>query len=64
MRNITEELEALIDATSLQHVLIGLECICGEKAEHIRVNRQDKATARPWDAASKLCGKIARHVDV
>jgi hypothetical protein len=51
--NITEELERLIDATPLLDVLTGLECVCSEKAEHIRVNWQDKVTAKPWDDAAK-----------
>lgn len=28
--NVTEELEKMIKETSLIHVLIGLECVCGE----------------------------------
>jgi hypothetical protein len=62
--NITEELEALIDATSLLDVLTGLELICVEKAEHVRVNWQDRALAKLWDRASIVCGKAARHADV
>jgi len=61
---LTEVLEALIDNHSLLNVLTGLECVCGEKAEHIRLNWQDKATARQWDAASRLCGNAARKVAV
>ena len=57
--NITEQLEALIDATSLLDVLTGLECVCDEKAEHIRVNWQDRATARHWVTASRRIRKIA-----
>lgn len=60
--NVTEELEALIDATSLLDVLTALECICGEKAEHIRTNWQDRITARHWDKASTVCGKAARTI--
>lgn len=50
--NVTEELEALIDATSLLDVLTGLELVCSEKAEHVRSNWQDKALAKLWDRAS------------
>ena len=62
--NITEELEKLIDASSLLDILTGLERVCAEKAEHIRVNWQDKTTARPWDKASRAIGKLARETDV
>lgn len=56
-------LEAEIDKHGLDHVLIALECICGEKAEHIRANWQDRKTARPWDMWSKRFGKLAREVE-
>ena len=62
--NLTEELEKLIDASSLLDVLTGLELVCAEKAEHIRCNWQDKATARPWDRASRAFGKQARGTDI
>lgn len=61
---LAEELEAMIDRHSLLDVLIGLELVCAEKAEHIRYSWQDRVTARPWDAASKVCGAAARKVDV
>ena len=60
--NITEELEKLIDATSLLDVVIGLELVCSEKAEHIRVNWQDKQSANVWDKASTTLRKLARSV--
>lgn len=62
--NITAELERLVDATSLLDVLTGLELVCGEKAEHIRQNWQDKATARPWDKASRALAGLARETDI
>ena len=62
--NLTEELEKLIDASSLLDVLTGLELVCAEKAEHIRANWQDKLTARPWDKASRSFGKLARETDI
>ena len=60
--NITEELKKLIDATSLLDVVIGLELVCSEKAEHIRVNWQDKQSANVWDKASTMLRKLARSV--
>ncbi len=53
-------LEAEIDKHGLLHVLIGLELVCAEKAEHIRANWQDKITAKPWDKASNEIGGLAR----
>ena len=62
LNNVTETLEALIDKHGLLHVLTGLELVCGEKAEHIRHNWQDKLTARHWDQASRVCGRAAREI--
>ena len=59
--DVTETLEALIDQTSLLDVLVGLELVCGEKAEHIRQNWQDMPLARLWNRCSKVCGTAARH---
>ncbi len=60
--DITETLEAMIDKHGLCHVLIGLSCVCGEKAEHLRVNWQDSKSARLWDADSKKLETLARNV--
>lgn len=49
------QLEALVDGASLQGVLMALSDICGEKAEHVRTNWQDRGLARQWDTA---CGAI------
>ncbi len=50
-----ESLEKLVDGASLQGVLMALSEICGEKAEHVRTNWQDRGLARRWDTA---CGEI------
>lgn len=62
--SITEQLESLIDQTSLLDVLVGLELVCAEKADHIRLNWQDAKLAKAWDRASKVCGHAARHSNV
>jgi hypothetical protein len=54
------DLEQMIDKHGLHHVLTALECICSEKAQHIRLNWQDRKTARPWDTFGKRFGKLAR----
>jgi hypothetical protein len=59
--SVADQLEALIDKYGLQHILTGLELVCGEKADHIRSNWQDNATARSWDAKSRQLGNLARH---
>ena len=45
-----DELEQLIDRTSLAAVLDGLAQICSEKAEHVSTNWQDKQLYAAWDA--------------
>lgn len=50
-------LEAMVDASSLGDVLLSLARMCNEKAEHVRCNWQDEATARMWDNAAKLLDK-------
>ncbi len=54
------ELENIIDRHSLSAVLLALEVVCGEKADHIRANWQDKTLAREWDKYSKRMGKQSR----
>ena len=49
-------LESLVDTASLQGVLMALSEICGEKAEHIETNWQDKWTARQWRTAEGAIG--------
>ena len=44
-------LETLLDRVGLFEMLIALSVICGDKADHIRVNWQDERTARAWDEA-------------
>lgn len=58
--NLTEQIEAMIDAHGLLHVLTAIELICAEKAEHLRANWQDKLLARDWDHASRIMGRAAR----
>lgn len=62
--NVSEEIEKLIDASSLLDVLTAIELVCAEKADHIRLNWQDRTTASTWDAASKAVGVALRHKSV
>lgn len=60
--SVTEQLEAMIDAHGLLHVLCGLELICDEKAEHIRANWQDRDLAKEWNKASTQCKRAASEI--
>lgn len=66
-RELEENLEALIDAQGIDqaliHVLTLMECICSEKAEHIRVNWQDSKLAKGWDKSARRCYKLAFGVE-
>lgn len=62
LANASDVLEALVDRHGLTHILTGLSLICGEKAEHIRENWQDRTTAKAWDADSRTLDKAARLV--
>ena len=61
--NVSEQIEALIDATSLLDVLTALELVTGEKALHIVENWQDAPLAKRWDKASRIIGKAMREID-
>jgi hypothetical protein len=60
----TEILEALIDRHGLNHVLVGLELVCEEKAEHLRINWGDHKTAAGWDSAARQIIAVAHKVTV
>lgn len=63
MRGLTpkevDELEMLVDRTSIVRVLEALGDICSDKAEHVSGNYGDRALARRWDKASAVCGRAA-----
>lgn len=56
------ELEALVDRCGLDKVVTALAEICWGKAEHLRSNWQDRATARLWDQAGKRLDSAATKV--
>lgn len=45
-------LEAMVDRCGLETVVGALAIICGEKAEHIRANWQDRTLAKAWGRCS------------
>lgn len=63
MKTNLETLEAWIDADGAWNVLLAIETVLGEKADHLRHNWQDKASARVFDRWAKKCGKLAREME-
>ncbi len=49
--SLPEYLETLVDRHGLREVLAALCTVCGDKEEHLRVNWQDKESARNWGRA-------------
>lgn len=47
-------LEALVDHYTLSRVVAALACICEGKAEHLRVNWQDRYMATIWEVGSVI----------
>jgi hypothetical protein len=54
-------LESLIDSLGLEQVLTAMATVCYDKAEHIRANWQDNATAGVWDAAGRWVMALSSH---
>ena len=61
---LAEELESLIDAVNLNHVLEALIEVCYGKAEHLRSNWQDAAAAKLWEKAGAVLDKARSKIDV
>lgn len=62
-----EVLEAIIDRTNLSSVLEALGEICGDKADHLQANWQEKATSphvRHWHVVSNKLDTLARAVQL
>ena len=52
VQELADQLESLVDKHNLATVLDALGQVCSEKAEHLRSNWQDDATAYCWDMAA------------
>jgi hypothetical protein len=59
---IEAELEQIIDKHGLAHVLLAIEQVCYEKAEHIRTNWQDRDLALRWERNGRRLGKVTREM--
>lgn len=53
-----DQLEAMIDKSSLNDVLDMLAEICHAKADHLRSNWQDEPAAKDWDRAGNRINKL------
>jgi hypothetical protein len=59
----TDDLEGLVDRTSLAEVLFALGEICFGKAEHLETNWQDRNAAKAWERAGKRLDSVTVAVD-
>ena len=50
-RDSRDTLESMIDEHGIGPVIGCLAKLCGEKAEHVRVNWQDESLAKAWENA-------------
>ena len=62
-RELQDELEQLLDKTTLATVIELLANICILKAEHLRTNWQDDKTAKCWDQDGLKLTKLASKLE-
>lgn len=62
-QGVPEQLESIIDRSSLNYVLGTLAQICFEKSEHITGNWQDDLLAEFWQVAGDELDKLADHLE-
>jgi hypothetical protein len=58
-----EQLEALVDRTSLAEVIKALAEVCDGKADQARGNWQDEALAQAWAWASAKLGRLVEYLE-
>jgi aspartate/glutamate racemase len=56
--DMDDQIEYLIDRTTLREVVFTLAMVCTEKAEHLRANWQDDRSAHAWDNAASRLSKL------
>lgn len=59
---MNDHLEHMIDDHGLSAVLEAISEICGEKAEHLRANWQDKDQANQWEKAQEYVNTCSGYV--
>jgi hypothetical protein len=57
-----DELESVLDRVGMSKLLFALAEVCGEKAEHLQVNWQDRNAAKEWTADAKAIEKLAAKI--
>lgn len=63
-QNERDQIESIIDATSVKALLEAISDICGEKSEHVASNWQDGTTSRVWAYAAGVAGVASTDVNV
>ena len=59
-----DEIETHVNRLGLIRFLDELATICDEKADHLRTNRQDKASAKRYDRAATKLRRLADNLDI
>jgi hypothetical protein len=63
-QELADELESMIDGSSLATVLEALSQVFFEKVEHLRSNWQDETAAKCWDKAGRAIDRIIPKLSV
>ena len=58
-KEFRDELEGLLDRTTLTLLIESLSVVASEKAEHLRENWQDESAAKAWDVATRYLDRVA-----
>lgn len=53
-----EQIESIVDQSSVDQLILKLSRICYEKSEHIESEWQDKKTARVWRRAAARLARL------
>lgn len=62
IKELGEQLEAIIDSLTLSETVVLFVEICQEKAEHIKENWQDENLAKTWSKAASRLEKTSREI--
>jgi len=58
-----DRIEQVVDSWNVETVLLMLETVCYEKAEHLRTNWQDPTTAKQWERCAARIARCAHAID-
>ena len=64
IQGLADQLEPMLDRSCLITFLEALSMICREKAEHLRSNWQDLASAKCWDQTADAIDRVIRKLCV